>query len=223
MKEFHDFAEAAWVADRERRIQKILRGARPGSIKKSGKQSFEAKYGNLTLPRGEVHRIFSTRRECAEFIDWCSRFYGTTPRKCISKKHLRERERYRENWAHCRALRREWNRRDRAENPGSKKLEHAFYNNLQAMFPEYYAQQREMRRGWNSKSRRKCKPGMGEYKPRLTRRMPDWSVRGQDVMDYRSKYLRSNWQHAEAISNEAYVKELAIERREALANKGGAW
>ena len=48
------------------------------------------------------------------------------------------------------------------------------------------------------------------YKPRFARRIPDWCVKGQFVIDVRSPWLIENL----TPSQRAYARELAIERKE---------
>lgn len=48
------------------------------------------------------------------------------------------------------------------------------------------------------------------YRQRLATRIPDWAVRGQDVLDRRSRYIYEN----QTAEMDAYARELAIERKE---------
>ncbi len=52
----------------------------------------------------------------------------------------------------------------------------------------------------------------GEYRPKLSCRIPDWAVKGQCVIDFQSPWLAAN------ITSEmkAYARELFIERREKM-------
>lgn len=68
--------------------------------------------------------------------------------------------------------------------------------------PEAYAKHRARRREY-AQSKRGDK-----YKPQLGTRIPDWACKGQDLVDYRSQFLRENIT-AEQL---AFVKELYRER-----------
>ena len=58
--------------------------------------------------------------------------------------------------------------------------------------------------------RPKRKLNGGEYRPTPSRRFPDWAVKGQCVIDFRSSWLAENL----TPEMKAYARELFIERRE---------
>lgn len=73
---------------------------------------------------------------------------------------------------------------------------------------EFYANTRAKRRERQRKYYDKTRTR--EYRPCLSKRRPDWCVKGQEVLDHGSKYLIVN-RTAEML---AYVRELSRERRE---------
>lgn len=71
--------------------------------------------------------------------------------------------------------------------------------------PDYYAHVRALRRIQLAK--RLIAKGL-LYRPKYGKRMPDWSVRGQNVLDCGSKWLATNL----TVSQRDYVKHLYLER-----------
>ena len=69
-------------------------------------------------------------------------------------------------------------------------------------YAEYRAKDRERRRRDAEKAGR-------TYRPKLGKRLPDWALYGQSVVDARSPWLAENL----TPSQRAFARELAIERK----------
>lgn len=108
------------------------------------------------------------------------------------KEHPEEWKAHQKKWrdAHlseCRALQHFW-RLERDE--------------LHRRDPEAYAKHRARKRGYVQAKRG------DKYKPHLKMRIPDWACKGQDIIDYRSQFLRDN----RTLEQKAYAKDLYRER-----------
>lgn len=71
--------------------------------------------------------------------------------------------------------------------------------------PQEYARARELKRLSNRRHWEKTHPGCGPYKPHLSKRIPDWAVKGQDVLDRGSVFLTGNMTDEQDMANRDFV------------------
>ena len=79
-------------------------------------------------------------------------------------------------------------------------------NAILASDPDAYAEHRRRDREYYATHRKgERKP----YKPMPQLRRPDWCVKGQDITDYRSKFIRENLSSDEMMSVKSFMFEVA--------------
>lgn len=81
--------------------------------------------------------------------------------------------------------------------------------------PQEYARYRELKRLSNHRYWEKKHPNCGPYKPHMSKRIPDWAVKGQDVFDHGSVFLSGNMSDEQVMANRDFVlQQNAGEERE---------
>ena len=81
---------------------------------------------------------------------------------------------------------------------------------------EAYAEYRARQRLSHRKSYEWHHPGCKPYRQTESRRIPDWAVKGQEIIDRRSAFLPGNMSDEKVMAAEAYAREL---RPDAGANR----
>ena len=89
-------------------------------------------------------------------------------------------------------------------------------NDILASDPERYAHHRELQRQSGHRAYERKHPGCRPYRPILTTRIPDWAVKGQEIMDRRSGFVSGNMSDEQVMAAKAYAREL---RPDAGANR----
>lgn len=80
--------------------------------------------------------------------------------------------------------------------------------------PLEYARVRELKRLSNRRQWEKKHPGCRPYKPHMSKRIPDWAVKGQDVVDHGSVFLSENMSDEQVMAaNDFYAQQKAGEER----------
>lgn len=78
--------------------------------------------------------------------------------------------------------------------------------------PESYALKREYQRRRSRLSYERRHPGCKPYRPTESRRIPDWAVKGQEILDRRSAFLPGNISDEKVIAaNVIYEQQHAAE------------
>lgn len=118
-----------------------------------------------------------------------------------ARRLAKKREYYWENRERMVAKAREYHRRY----PTMRKLQYMFmmerFEHDAAAYAEYRANDRAYRAAHRKRR--------GEYRPKLSMRLPDWALYGKSVLDVRSRWIFENTTRAQR----AYARELAIERK----------
>ena len=85
-------------------------------------------------------------------------------------------------------------------------------NEILCSNPERYAHHRELQRQRRHRAYERKHPGCRPYKPILSSRIPDWAVKGQEILDRRSVFLPGNMSDEKVIAaNAIYEQQHAAE------------
>ena len=119
-----------------------------------------------------------------------------------ARRLAKKREHYWKNRERMVATAREYHRRY----PMMRKIQYMSMMERFAHDAAAYAEYREKDRVYRAARRKRA----GEYRPKLSMRLPDWALYGKSVLDVRSRWIFENT----TLSQRAYARSLAIERKD---------